>query len=398
MNKNANILIVGAGIVGLAIARELRLRGFKSIRVLEKEKTIGVHASGRNSGVVHAGIYYSQDSLKARFCRNGAQKLIAFAKDSKVLVKTVGKVIVCDSPESLVRLKSLYQLGLKNGAPLKLIDENELSALEPMAKTYQKAIHSPETASIDSKGALIALEQYLSDHIINIEFEHEVTNVDQKNKSLTAGGEVFPYDLLINVAGLQADLIAHMFGVGKEYKILPFKGLYWKLNAECSKKFSMAIYPVPDPRVPFLGVHLTPTVFGDVLVGPTAIPAFGRENYQVFKGIDMIELPGILTTLASMYLANRSGMRELVHQELIKYKFAEFLKTAQALAPKIKDTDFLPTTKVGLRAQLYHRQKKSLEMDFVIRQGPDSIHILNAVSPGFTSSFAFAEQIANEYL
>jgi L-2-hydroxyglutarate oxidase LhgO len=224
----------------------------------------------------------------------------------------------------------------------------------------------------------------------------EIRDIRAPLREASGTHSVFSYGHLVNAAGLHADHVAHIMGVGLHYRILPFKGLYRKLKKDAAKRFNGSIYPVPDLRVPFLGVHVTRNIHDDVYVGPTAIPAFGRENYGMFEGVSLSEAPGIAWALGKMILKNKQGMRTMVGDEMSRYSASGFLQAAQACAPRLQASDFDNTGKVGLRAQLYDRNKGTLEMDFVVEPGPDSTHVLNAISPAFTSSLAFAEWIADK--
>jgi L-2-hydroxyglutarate oxidase LhgO len=200
---------------------------------------------------------------------------------------------------------------------------------------------------------------------------------------------------VINCAGSFADRIANMFGCAHDYTLVPFKGLYWKLRPEAQHKVRANIYPVPDPSLPFLGVHLTRVVNGDVYVGPTAIPALGRENYHGVAGINLAETAKILPMLARMYVRNQQNFRKLTHMELAKYTKQSFYNTARKLMPALEIDDMIPTKKAGIRPQLVNRKTGLLEMDYIFEATDDSLHVLNTISPAFTSAFAFADMIVD---
>ncbi len=386
---------MGGGILGLSVAHELHKRGRKDIVILEKEDHLGVHASGRNSGVLHAGIYYSSDSLKAKFCSRGAHLLKDYAQTHDVNVHTSGKVIVASKESELSELEALYQRSLQNKIRVEKINENQLQEIEPAARTVSHALYSPDTAVINPKEVLEALRSDLVSRGVIILTSQQAMAIQAAEKVVITQDGSWSYGHLINTAGLQADWIAHQMGVGMNYRVLPFRGRYRKLRKEVSGKIRGLIYPVPDPRLPFLGVHLTKGISGDVWVGPTAEPALGRENYKGLGGIDWAELPRLLTDLLSMTLRNASGLTAHILSECQKQLPGGLLSAVQQLVPSLVAEDFTEESKTGLRAQLLDTRNLKLVMDFVVEKGPSSTHVLNAVSPGFTASFSFAEHIVN---
>jgi L-2-hydroxyglutarate oxidase len=391
-----DFIIVGAGIVGLTLARELALRKSGRILVLEKEDKVGMHASGRNSGVVHAGIYYAADSLKARFCVEGGRRLLAYVDENKLPILKCGKVIVATKPENVKTLSTLMDRAKNNGVEAKRISLEELKELEPEAKSHEWAIWSPKTAVIDSKAVLLRLTEELKQLGVAVEYNQEVRNISPAEKSLKTGKNTYSYGFLYNTAGVYADRIAHFFGVGRKYRILPFKGLYWKATPEFTGKIKSLIYPAPDIRMPFLGVHITRTVDGKVLFGPTAIPAFGRENYTLLGGLDLLETPQIGWQLLKMLARNPGNFRSYVREEMARYRFKNFYNESKSLVHTLKPSDIGEFYKVGIRAQLMDLERGQLEMDFILEKGPDSLHVLNAISPAFTSAFAFAPHLVAE--
>ena len=391
--KDFDFVVIGGGIVGLTIAWRLVQAGFKSILVLEKEQQLGMHASGRNSGVLHAGFYYSAESLKAKLCALGSRLMMEYASEKQIRFIKTGKVVVATDSEGVRQIPVLLERAKTNGIELHQITLDELKEREPEARSVEAALFSPNTAVIDSKSVLKSLEDDLMTSGVTIMKGSRLDRVLIDQKQVECGGVVFGFGHLVNCAGLYADQVAHSMGVGLKYTLLPFKGLYKKIRPEVASKFRGSIYPVPDLRVPFLGVHVTKNVFGEVYVGPTAIPAFGRENYGVLSGISPIEGLRMATHLGAMFLRNAQGMRQLVVEEMDRYFDSGFLKAVQKIAPGLDRKDLLPTNKVGIRAQLFDREKGQLEMDFVVESGNHSTHILNAISPAFSASFAFSTWI-----
>ncbi|HVJ21962.1 MAG TPA: L-2-hydroxyglutarate oxidase [Polyangiaceae bacterium] len=393
-----DVVIAGAGIIGLTVARELALRGVQRLLVLDKEPRLGAHASGRNSGVLHAGLYYGTDSLKAKLCAEGSRRLQAYAAEHGIKLEKTGKVVVARSEREVPALEALYERGLKNGVVLRRLSVDELGEHEPLAHSVGFALLSPETAVIDSAAVLAQLAAELEGRGVTLSLGEALGQVDAAAGTLRTSARSLDFGHLINCAGLHADAVAHGLGVGLRYRILPFKGIYRPLRAEAAVRIRGSIYPAPDLDNPFLGVHLTRSVFGDVYAGPTAIPALGRENYRGLAGADPAELPFFARDLATMWLKNQSGMRRLVRDEVHRYRKAAFVEAVRALAPELGADDLLGSTKVGVRAQLVDEEEMRLVMDFVLESGPRSTHVLNAVSPAFTASMALAELIAGRVL
>jgi len=396
MTENSyDYLIVGAGIVGLTVAHELKTR-FPSARigVIDKEANAGIHASGRNSGVLHSGIYYSSDTLKAKVCAEGARRMMDFASEHGIPCSKFGKVIVATSDKDLPTVERLLRNASDNGIRSWRIDEQQLAELEPYAARGPAAIYSPDTAVIDSRAVVNKLTVLLEQQGVQFLWRHGFKKLGQPGEIVTDQGTL-SYGYLFNCAGAYADVVAKSFGLAGEYALVPFKGIYWKLRPEAEHLVRANIYPVPDIELPFLGVHLTRVISGDVYVGPTAIPALGRENYGLIEGIKPLEAMEVGYRLAGMYLANRHNFRNMAHLELSKYLKHNFLAAAQRLLPSITSEDMIPTPKAGIRPQLVNLREGKLEMDYIFQHTDRSTHVLNAISPAFTSSFAFAEMIVN---
>ncbi|WP_456399931.1 L-2-hydroxyglutarate oxidase [Persephonella sp.] len=390
------IVICGAGILGLSVARELLKRGTDNIILLEKESKLGCHASGRNSGVLHAGIYYTPDSLKAKLCLKGNLMMREYCREKGIPILETGKVIVTKSEKEIPVLEELHKRAKKNGAEVNLINDKELKDIEPYAMTVERALYSPLTAVVDSKRVLAQLERDLvSSGSVKILKGVKFEGVKRNSEILTSKG-AFRFELFINTAGAYADSVAHAFGVGKKYKILPFKGTYKKLRKDRSYLVKGNIYPVPDIRNPFLGVHFTRSIDGTVYIGPTAIPAFGRENYGFVEGVDG-EALGILWRDAVLFFKN-DKFRTVALTEPRKYINSLFFKDISKMVEGIRMEDIEPSEKVGIRPQLVDWEKKELVMDFLVLKDSDTVHILNAISPAFTSSFAFAEYVVDRFI
>ena len=390
-----DFLIVGAGIVGLTVARELKARHPSArIGIVDKEAGAGVHASGRNSGVLHSGIYYASDTLKAKVCSAGAKRMMEFASEHSIPCSKTGKVILATSEKDLPTVERLMRNASENGIRAWRIDEKQLREIEPYAAPGPAAIYSPDTAVIDSRAVVNRLTALLEQQGVQFLWRHGFRKIGHDREVVTDQGNL-SYGYLFNCAGAYADVVARSFGLAENLALVPFKGIYWKLRPEAEHLVRSNIYPVPDIELPFLGVHLTRVISGDVYVGPTAIPALGRENYGLLQGIRPIEAMGVGYRLAGMYLNNRNNFRRMAHLELSKYWKSNFLQAAQRLMPTITSADMIPTPKAGIRPQLVNLRDGKLEMDYIFQHTDHSTHVLNAISPAFTSSFAFAEMIVD---
>ena len=392
---SGNIVICGAGIIGLTIARELLSRGADDIIIFDKEDRPGRHASGRNSGVLHAGIYYDPGTTKAKMCLKGNQRMQVYCLERGLPLFTSGKVIVARDESELSVLDELRRRAEANGATVEMLDDRQLAEIEPNAKSAGRALHSPLTAVVDPREILRAMREELeTSGKVRFFFDTRFLSAG-KNKVVTSQGEI-GYSLFINAAGAYSDRVAQAFGLAKNYRLLPFKGIYHKLKKPAADKIRGSIYPVPNIRNPFLGVHFTRSVHGDVYVGPTAIPAFGRENYGILKGIDS-ECAAILLREIHLFFENPK-FRAVALEEPKKYLFSHFYKDAEKLVRHLAPNDFIPCDKVGIRPQLVDLENNELVMDFLVSKEDNTVHVLNSISPAFTSSLAFAEMVVEKFV
>ena len=400
--QNTDIAILGGGMVGLALAQQIRERWPDlSITVVDKEPELGRHSSGRNSGVLHAGIYYPPGTLKAQVCVQGARRLRAWCEAEGLPVLACGKVIAPQTAELDRQLELLLERGRANGAEVCLIDHQEFQQRLPDGRTASgRALWSPGTCVVKPKLVLQRLEERLREHGVRFTFQTNVTGVSpgKRQLNLNHAGEAstLTYGYLFNATGLQADRVARSFGLAKHCTLLPFKGLYWQLDPRAPFSFSTNLYPVPDLNVPFLGVHVTPSPDGTISLGPTAIPAWGRENYQGVKGVEPLMALEFLADLASQWWRNSGGFRRYAREQALHGLKPLFLKAAQALVPGLRSEHMIPSQKVGIRAQLYDQRSGRMVQDFLLEHGPASTHVLNAISPAFTASFALADLILDQ--
>lgn len=392
--KTCDYLIIGGGIVGLTIALEIKKRDAAvSVVVLEKEKELAQHGSGRNSGVLHAGFYYTADSLKARFTREGNARWKEFIEARGLKINRCGKLVVAKNQQEVEGLKELKRRGDLNGVETYLISLEEARKIEPRVKSTELALWSPNTATVDPKECMAAIAAECKAQGIEIRLDSPYQG--RRGRDIITPQEVYSAGFVVNAAGLHADRVAHDFGVGLRYRILPFKGLYL-YGSEPVGALKTNIYPVPDLRNTFLGVHFTVTVDGQAKIGPTAIPAFWRENYEGLKGFDALEALSILRDEAILFFRNDFNFRSLALEEIKKYSRTYLVQQAAALLEGVKLENYRTWGRPGIRAQLYDHQEKKLVMDFLLEGNREGLHVLNAISPAWTAAMPFAEYVVDQ--
>ncbi len=402
MNHSCDFLISGGGVVGLTIAHQLLERNISNkIIIIDKEASLGLHSSGRNSGVIHAGIYYEPNSLKAKVCVSGAKRLKEWSIENGIKIKNCGKLILPQKADLDPQLDILYKRGKKNGAVLNFIGDKEIEKLVPEANiTTGRALWSPNTSVINPISVIDRLQSKLKSNGVKIINAVNDFKLNKKTNELKlSNGLKIKYGFFINSAGLQADKVAHKFDVGLDYKIIPFKGIYWQLSKNCPIDIRLNLYPVPDLNVPFLGVHFTPSAKDNsVFIGPTAIPSLGRENYRLLENIEVQNSIIDFTFLAKQYFLNLDGFRKYVREQALLGIPALFLRSAKDLIPRLNQSHLERSSKVGIRAQLFNMKTNRIVKDFLCLEGEKSLHIVSAISPAFTASFSFADLVIDNYL
>ena len=392
MSAKSDVIVIGGGVVGLSVGREItgRFPG-KRVVVLEKEARVGSHQSGHNSGVIHSGVYYKPGSLKARTCVEGAVAMVEFCREHGVPYEICGKVIVATTEEELPRLRDLLERGHANGVPgLRMLSGEELREVEPHA-TGLAALHVPGTGVTDyakvceKYAELIARqggEVRTSTKVIGIRASSGETMIESNAGEFTASA-------VINCAGLFSDRVSRMAGETPEAQIVPFRGEYYDVVPARAQLVRALIYPVPDPRFPFLGVHFTRRTYGNVDAGPNAVFAFKREGYRTgdFSLRDTLEsllFPGFWRVAAKHWKSGKDEMRRAVSK-------ASFVAGLQRLVPEIQAADLVPGGS-GVRAQAITRAGALVD-DFQFSQSPRMLHLYNVPSPAATASIAIGQAV-----
>lgn len=389
-----DFLVIGGGVIGINIARELKKIFSDSIvTLIEKEHECGLHSSGRNSGVLHAGFYYSPDSLKAKFTRAGNRMMTAYCDEKKLRINKSGKLVVAHDAGDLDSLKVLFDRGRANGIDIEEISEAEARGIESRVKTFAKALYSPSTSTVDPYEVLQSMKNDAIQEGVSI--QSGIAFIGKKNEHIITSAGNFQAGYVVNCAGLYADKIALQYGFSDKYRILPFKGLYL-YSDEPVGAIRTNIYPVPNLKNPFLGVHFTVTVDGKTKIGPTAIPAFWREQYGMTDNFNISEMIDILKRQIGLLISSDFDFRRLAMEEIKKYSRRRMVYLASALMEGVNEQHYRKWGRPGIRAQLFDIEKNKLEMDFVIEGDDKSMHILNAVSPAFTCSIPFSQYIGDK--
>ncbi len=390
-----NYLIVGGGIIGISTGIALlESNSINKVTIVEKEDSLGTHASGRNSGVIHAGFYYSPESLKAKFCSDGNKELKTLCRKHGIGMVEVGKVVVTKNESELGQLEKLFQRGVANGIDLELKSLQELVRIEPAASTVGKFLWSPTTAIADSAAVINQLAEnfknlggqiFLGNHVSLVNSGGEIHGI--------IDGEHFHSDFIVNAAGVHADQLARSVDVGLEFACLPFMGIY-RVSKRTEYSSKTLIYPVPHPLNPFLGAHLTITLSGDIKIGPTAIPLLGREQYSLKSKISIAEIKDAIASAQALIRGKEYDFPEIVKSELPKFLTQLLVKKVAEIVPDLRKVDQWTKLPPGIRAQLVNLKTGVMEQDFIVRKHANSIHILNAVSPGWTSALPFGRYVA----
>tara|TARA_B110000495_G_scaffold49961_1_gene41807 strand:- start:300 stop:1487 length:1188 start_codon:yes stop_codon:yes gene_type:complete len=391
-SKKFDYIIIGGGLVGLSTALKLQ-EADRKVLILEKEKTVGLHQSGRNSGVLHSGIYYKPDSFKSNLCIRGRELMLEFLNTNKIPYRLEGKIVVdqnMDKIESLFeRSKSLEMKGIK------ILDKKELIEKEPNSKILN-GLFVPQAGVVDYKIVAQAMSQIFENNGGEIEYFQKIVDISeyQDSKIVSSKKDIFTGDFIINCAGLFSDKIAKLDGLIPKVKIIPFRGEYYEIVTQKSDLLNNMIYPIADPDLPFLGIHLTKNVNGRIEAGPNAVLAFAREGYTWSK----INLSQTLETITykGMVKLGKKYIKTGLHEMYRSLNKSAFVKEINRLIPDITSEDLIKK-QAGVRAQAVSENGELLD-DFLFDEGNRSLHVLNAPSPAATASLAIGEYISSKVL
>lgn len=391
-SKKYDYIVIGGGIVGLSTALKLQ-EANKKILILEKESGVGLHQSGRNSGVLHSGIYYKPDSFKSNLCIRGRELMLEFLESNNIPYRLEGKIVV---DENIQKIESLFERSkLLAMSGVQVLEKDALIDKEPNSKILQ-GLFVPQAGVVDYKIVTEMMVDIFRNKGGDVEYFQEIVNITENNDSklVSSKKETFTGDFLINCAGLFSDKVAKLDGLNPKVKIIPFRGEYYEIINEKSHLLNNMIYPIADPELPFLGIHLTKTVDGRIEAGPNAVLAFSREGYSwtkfnLFETLETISYKGMVK-LGRKYF--KTGIDEM-YRSLNK---AAFVQEVKKLLPGIESEDLVQRP-AGVRAQAVSDDGSLLD-DFLFEEGYKSLHVLNAPSPAATASLAIGEYIASKVL
>tara|TARA_B100001939_G_scaffold216646_1_gene186323 strand:- start:2235 stop:3428 length:1194 start_codon:yes stop_codon:yes gene_type:complete len=388
--------IIGSGIIGLTLAFKLKQKFNNSkIAIFEKEPNSISHGSGRNSGVLHSGIYYEPGSLRANLCVTGVKELKEYIKSENLWINECGKLLLPTSEYSYSNLENLFNRAKKNGVEINKIKNEEIKRIEPNTNCqFEYGLHVPFTSVADPKEVSKSLIENLKKMNVEINYNSKILKISEQklftqNYTIEAGH-------IFNCAGLFADEIAKNSNLEFRYSFLPFKGKYWKITNK-SFKLNHLVYPIPDLRYPFLGLHSSHNRHGDFYIGPSSTPVFGREQYNGILGDNLKESISLIFNFSKKIILNENKLRTLALQELSLLTKRGFFNQIKKMFNNINPDDLeLSDQKVGIRSQIFDPQSKNLVNDFVVINQKNTTHVLNAISPAWSASFAFADHLINE--
>ena len=397
MFKNKNIAIIGGGIIGLTVAYKLSEQG-AFVHVFEKEKAVGLHQSGRNSGVLHCGLYYQPGSLKAQLSVNGIREMISFCKTHSIAHDVCGKVVVATTQEEVQALDQLASRGNKNGLHgLKYLSAEELKFREPFVRA-KKALLVPEEGIVDYTAVMKKMVDLIQQNNGQVSYNTRVCSIDQAGENeivLSTSKNTYTFDYLVSCTGLWSDkTYTNLTQQKPPLRIVPFRGEYLKFKQGFEDCINHLVYPVPDAQFPFLGVHFTRMIDGSREVGPNAVLALKREGYSkssfsLKDSYESLTYPGLLRFVGKNFSFSVNEFKSSLFMK-------DFIAKAQKMIPDI-DASMLKTGPAGVRAQAISKEGE-LQMDFNIIRSGRQIHVLNAPSPGATASLAIASHIIENYL
>lgn len=388
-----DFLVIGGGIVGVSTAWQLQIRyPDKSILLLEKEARLAKHQTGHNSGVIHAGVYYQPGSLKARFCKEGVEKTLSFCREHRIPHERCGKLLVAASEIEFSRMQALWQRCRENNIDAEWIDANRLREMEPNV-TGLGAIHVKTTGIVDYHLVCEKMADCFRNAGGHCELDQEVTGIceDDRKVEVTAGNKKFSTSFLIACGGLMADRLVRLHGLPSGFRIIPFRGEYYRLPDAKSGLIRRLIYPIPDPALPFLGIHITRMIDGTITVGPNAVLGWKREGYGKFNlaiddVLDMVRFSGFWKVLRNNFTSGLVELKNSIFKQ-------GYLQRVRRYCPQLGTGDLLPYP-AGIRAQAVTADGE-LVHDFLFAESPRSLHVCNAPSPAATSAIPIGNYICD---
>ena len=389
------IAIIGGGIVGLSIGYKLQLIKENKVTLFEKEQEVGLHQSGRNSGVLHCGLAYKPGSLKAKLAVNGIKQMISFCKKNNINHEICGKIVVAQNDLEIKNLDNVFKRGKKNGLNgLKFLSNSELKIREPYVVS-KKSLLVPEEGIVDYKGVMKCLENQIKEYGGSIKLSSNIKKIENRKNKIHINNVDDEFDLLINCSGLQADLTFKNLAKEKRpLKIVPFRGEYYKLTESAKKLVNHLIYPVGNPKFPFLGVHFTKMINGDREVGPNAVLSLKREGYKN-TDVSFLEMYDYMIYAGFLKFVSKNFLF-CMNEFSTSFLKSSFLNKAKKLIPELRSEDIY-SGPAGVRAQAI-KNNGELHMDFEVIRKKNQIHILNAPSPAATASLSIADHIIETYI
>ena len=394
--------IIGSGIVGLTLAYEIAHNNSEcEITIFEKEDNSLKHGTGRNSGVIHSGIYYTPNSLRSKLCIEGARLMKNFIREHHLYLNPCGKLLLPRNPKETESLNLLFERSKKVGVKaIKLNSKEEILKIEPNCNPlFDEALFIQDTSIGDPKEVTTKILEILSDKKVNILYQHEISSVNSEKSTISVNDEIFEFDYIINAAGLYSDKIAKISNLKTNYSSLPFKGKYWSVKTPfVSELPKTLLYPVPNLAHPFLGIHTVYDQKGNFYLGPSSTPVFGKESYKSFQNFNFFEFISLLFKFTIKIIKNENKLRSLAISEFRNLFLFHIRNSTKLYFKSNLNISLSESVKVGIRSQIFDNQSKTLFNDFVVVKQKKTIHILNAISPAWTSSFAMAKHICSNFL
>jgi L-2-hydroxyglutarate oxidase LhgO len=394
--------IIGSGIVGLTLAYEIAHNNSKcEITIFEKEDNSLKHGTGRNSGVIHSGIYYTPNSLRSELCIKGSRLMKKFIQDHNLFLNSCGKLLLPRDLKEIESLNLLFERSKKVGVKaIKLDSKKEILKIEPNCNPlFDEALFIQDTAIGNPKEVSKKLLEILSEKKVTILYQHEISDVNSEKGIISVQNTIFEFDYIINAAGLYSDKIAKISNLKTNYSSLPFKGKYWSVKTpNISELPKTLLYPVPNLAHPFLGIHTVYDQKGNFYLGPSSTPVFGKEAYKSFQNFNFSEFISLLFKFTIKIIKNENKLRSLAISEFRNLFLFHIRNSTKLYFKSSLNISLSESAKVGIRSQIFDNQSKTLFNDFVVVKQKKTIHILNAISPAWTSSFAMAKHICSNFL